>query len=119
MEDILREAYSHPAVKGIIIFGGPEVSGFDKLTLADKDFNNTQTGDVIDKLLKEWQQKSSEIQTNFTADSDNEEEEVSLLHGHYNVNVSHPWIANLSTSFSLEVTKEMDQDQVIRVVISA
>ncbi|CAL9227891.1 unnamed protein product [Arabidopsis halleri] len=119
MEDILREAYSHPAVKGIIIFGGPEVSGFDKLTLADKNFNNTEMGDVIDKLLKEWQQKSSEIRTIFTADSDNEEEEISLLHGHYNVNVSHPWIENLSTSFSLEVTKEMDQQQVVRVGLNA
>ena len=28
MEEILREAYSHPAVEGIIIFAGPEVIGF-------------------------------------------------------------------------------------------
>ena len=114
----MREAYSHPAVKGIIIFAGPEVSGFDKLTLADKYFNNTATGDVIDKLLKEWQQ-SSEIPKIFMTDSENDEEEVSLLHGHYNVNVSHPWMKNMSTSFSLEVTKEMGQRQVVRVVINA
>ncbi|XP_019089277.1 PREDICTED: uncharacterized protein LOC104729865 [Camelina sativa] len=119
IEDILREAYSHPAVEGIIIFGGPEVSGFDKLTLADKYFNNTKTGDVIDKLLKEWHQKSSEIPKIVTADSENEEEDVSLLHGHYSVNVSHPWMKNLSTNFSMEVTKEMGQRQVVRVVINA
>ncbi|XP_010437715.1 PREDICTED: uncharacterized protein LOC104721433 isoform X2 [Camelina sativa] len=118
IEDILREAYSHPAVKGIIIFAGPEVSGFDKLTLADKDFINTKTGDVIDKLLKEWQQ-SSEISKIFMTDSENEEEDISLLHGHYNVNVRHPWMKNLSKSFSLEVTKEMGHRQVVKVVINA
>lgn len=119
MEEILREAYSHPAVKGIIIFGGPEVSGFDKLPLADKYFKNTQTGDVIDKLLNEWQQKTSKIRKIFMADHENEEEEVSLLHGQYNVNVSHPWMKNLSTNLSFEVTKEMGQRQVVRVVTNA
>lgn len=94
------------------------MSGFDKLTLADKDFNNTKTGDVIDKLLKEWQQ-SSEIPKIFMMDFENEEKEVSLLHGHYNVKVNHPWMTNLSTSFSLEVTKEMDQRQVVKVIINA
>ncbi|CAN8327338.1 unnamed protein product [Cochlearia groenlandica] len=112
IEDILREAYSHPAVKGIIIFAGPEVSGFDKLTLADKDFNNTETGDVIDKLLMEWQETSLEI-------LESEEEEVSLLHGHYNVSVSHPFMKNLSTSLNLEVTKEMSQCHVVRVILNA
>lgn len=105
-------------MKGIIIFGGPEVSGFDKLTLADKDFKNTQTGDVIDKLLKEWQQNSSEICKIFITDAENEEEEILLLHGHYNVNVSHPWMKNLSTSLSLQVTKDIGQPQVVRVVIN-
>ena len=52
----------------------------DKLTLADKDFNNTETGDVIDKLLKEWHQKNSEIPNIFTVDHENEKEDVSLLH---------------------------------------
>lgn len=93
------------------------MSGFDKLTLADKDFKNTKTGDVIDKLLKEWQQKSSEIF--MTGTENEEEEEVSLLHGHYNVNVRHPWMKSLSTSFTLEVTKEMGQSQVVKVVINA
>ncbi|KAL0660263.1 hypothetical protein Bca4012_080848 [Brassica carinata] len=69
MEEILREAYSHPAVEGIIIFAGPE------LTLADKDFSNTETGDVIDKLLKEWHQKNSEIPNIFTVDHENEKED--------------------------------------------
>ncbi|CAN7015749.1 unnamed protein product [Brassica rapa subsp. trilocularis] len=119
IEEILREAYSHPAVEGIIIFAGPEVSGFDKLTLADKDFNITETGDVIDKLLKEWHQKTSDIPNIFMVDHENEEEDVSLLHGLYNVNVSHPQIKNLSTSLCLEVTKEIGPRQVVRVVINA
>ncbi|XP_010496773.1 PREDICTED: uncharacterized protein LOC104773807 [Camelina sativa] len=126
MEDILREAYSHPAVKGIIIYGGPEVSGFNKLTLADKDFKNTGTGDLIDKLLKEWKQGPAEIPIQNHEHNDEEEgriiwfsPEISLLHGHYTVTVTNPLMKNSSTSFSLEVTKEMGHLQEIQLVINA
>ncbi|ESQ50896.1 hypothetical protein EUTSA_v10023172mg [Eutrema salsugineum] len=50
MEDILREAYSHPAV-----------SGFSKLTLADNHFKNTEVGDLIDMLLKECLEVTKEM----------------------------------------------------------
>ncbi|XP_010488907.1 PREDICTED: uncharacterized protein LOC104766677 [Camelina sativa] len=127
MEDILREAYSHPAVKGIIIYGGPEVSGFNKLTLADKDFKNTGAGDLIDKLLKEWKQGPAEIPIQNHEHNDEEEgriirfsPEISLLHGHYTVTVTNPSMKNLSTSFSLEVTNEMGHHlQEVQLVINA
>lgn len=126
MEEILREAYSHPAVKGIIIYAGPEMSGFNKLTLADKDFNNTEAGDLIDKLLQEWQQEPAEIPIQNHEHNDVEDgriirfsPEISLLHGHYTVTVTNPWMKNLSTNFSFEVTKEMGNLQLVQLKIDA
>jgi hypothetical protein len=52
-EEILREAYSHPAVEGIIMFVGPTQAGFIKTQLADANFKNTPTGDVVVKLIGE------------------------------------------------------------------
>ncbi|RHN64341.1 putative endo-1,4-beta-xylanase [Medicago truncatula] len=53
-EEILREAYSHPAVEGIIMFVGPAQADFINTQLADANFKNTPTGDVVDKLIGEW-----------------------------------------------------------------
>ncbi|KAG2323038.1 hypothetical protein Bca52824_016251 [Brassica carinata] len=121
MEEVLREAYSHPGVEGIILYAGPEMSGFNKLTLADKDFNNTEAGDLTDKLLQEWQQEPAEIPVKYHEHNDEEQSriigfspEVSLLHGHYTVIVTNPWMKNLSTSFRLEVTKESGHLQVVQ-----
>ncbi|AES91927.2 glycosyl hydrolase family 10 protein [Medicago truncatula] len=50
-EEILREAYSHPAVEGIIMFVGPAQADFINTQLADANFKNTPTGDVVDKLI--------------------------------------------------------------------
>ncbi|KFK39976.1 hypothetical protein AALP_AA3G313800 [Arabis alpina] len=126
MEEILREAYSHPAVTGIIIYAGPETSGFNKLTLADKDFNNTEAGDLIDKLLQEWQQEPAEIPIQNHEHTDEEDgriigfsPEISLLHGHYTVTVTNPRIKNLSTNFSFEVTKEKGHLQLVQLKIDA
>ncbi|KAG5074971.1 hypothetical protein JHK84_056202 [Glycine max] len=54
LEEVLREAYSHPAVEGIIMFSGPAQAGFNATTLADETFKNTAAGDVVDKLIQEW-----------------------------------------------------------------
>ncbi|XP_039068611.1 endo-1,4-beta-xylanase 5-like isoform X2 [Hibiscus syriacus] len=107
LEDILREAYSHPAVEGIIIFGGPKVSGFDVMTLADSEFKPTRIGEVVDKLIKEWKSGRTEIRTDSRGWS-----EVSLFHGDYKVNVYHP-LTGLSTTISLEVTKDMENTTVL------
>ncbi|XP_013594464.1 PREDICTED: endo-1,4-beta-xylanase A [Brassica oleracea var. oleracea] len=122
MEEVLREAYSHPAVQGIILYAGPEMSGFNKLTLADNDFNNTKAGDLIDKLLQEWQQEPAEIPVEYHEHNDEEQSriigfspEVSLLHGHYTVTVTNPSMKNFSTTFSLEVTTESGQLQVVQL----
>ncbi|XVE49336.1 hypothetical protein DITRI_Ditri01bG0074800 [Diplodiscus trichospermus] len=99
LEDILREAFSHPAVEGIIIFGGPEISGFDVMTLADAEFVTTPVGEVVDKLIIEW--KSGTIQLRADARGWSE---VSLFHGDYEAKIYHP-LTNSSSSIRFKVTK--------------
>ncbi|CAI0470540.1 unnamed protein product [Linum tenue] len=85
LEQVLREAYSHPGVEGIIMFAGPEAGGFNETTLADKDFNNTAAGDVVDKLIHEWETKPA------TFESDEKGFfEALLFHGDYNISVEYP-----------------------------
>ncbi|KAK4788540.1 hypothetical protein SAY86_019859 [Trapa natans] len=85
LEDVLREAYAHPAVQGIVMFSGPAAAGFNETTLTDMDFNNTPNGDVIDKLIGEWR---SDIQG---AETDSEGLfDVALFSGEYEVTVTHP-----------------------------
>lgn len=106
LEEILREAYSHPAVEGIIIFGGPIVAGFSNMTLADENFMNTPTGDVVDQLIKEWRTE------NQTALADNQGFcEINLFHGDYKVTVKHP-LTNISSAFDLRVTKQIPRQSV-------
>lgn len=102
MEDILREAFSHPAVEGIIIFGGPEVSGFDPMTLADSEFATTPTGEVVDKLIKELKSGTRQLRT----DSEGWSEQVSLFHGDYEAKIYHPAaVSNSSSTVIFKVTK--------------
>ncbi|KEH15298.1 glycosyl hydrolase superfamily protein, putative [Medicago truncatula] len=49
--EILREAYSYPAVEGIIMFVGPAQAGFINTQLADANFKNTQPETLWTSLL--------------------------------------------------------------------
>ncbi|WCJ17978.1 Endo-1 4-beta-xylanase 4 [Euphorbia peplus] len=100
LEQILREGYSHPGVEGIIMFVGPAVAGFNKTTLADRDFKNTPPGDVVDKLLNEWKSQATRIKSDGQGFF-----EVSLHHGDYNISVKHP-VTSSWTSFSYNLTKD-------------
>ncbi|KAG6761292.1 hypothetical protein POTOM_034505 [Populus tomentosa] len=99
LEQILREVYCHHAVKGIIMFAGPATAGFNATTLVDKDFKNTPSGDVVDKLLDEWRTKPTETK----ADGEGYFE-MSLFHGDYNITIRNP-VTNCSTTLSCRVTK--------------
>ena len=98
-EEILREAYSHPAVEGIIMFEGPAQAGFINTQLADANFQNTPTGDVVDKLIGEWATGTH------TAITDNRGIiDISLHHGDYDVTVTHPLI-QYSKKLNINVRK--------------
>lgn len=55
LEQVLREGFSHPAVNGIMLWSALDPKGCYQMCLTDSDFNNLPAGDVVDKLLKEWE----------------------------------------------------------------
>ncbi|CAK9162088.1 unnamed protein product [Ilex paraguariensis] len=63
LEQVLREGFSHPAVNGIMLWTALHPNGCYQMCLTDNDFNNLPAGDVVDKLLKEWQTGVVEGQT--------------------------------------------------------
>ncbi|KAL9174517.1 hypothetical protein ABFS82_02G057300 [Erythranthe guttata] len=118
-EDVMREAFAHPAVEGIIVWAGWKPTscnerclsdknytvlptGCMELCLVDSNFNNTPAGDVYDKLMKEWKT------TNVTGYTDKEgifEEKVFL--GEYSLTYSHPLIPRpVITKFNVTRAKE-------------
>ncbi|KAJ0078263.1 hypothetical protein Patl1_37385 [Pistacia atlantica] len=103
LEEVLREAYSHPAVQGIITFAGPKSAGFNEMPLVDNDYKNTAAGDVVDKLLAEWKSSTLEIVASSTGFS-----ELSLFHGDYSVTVKNP-VTNTLTSVNFKVTNDLPQ----------
>ncbi|XP_057543764.1 endo-1,4-beta-xylanase 5-like [Amaranthus tricolor] len=85
LEDVLREGYGHPAVKGIVIWPTSPFSSDCKMCLTDQNFSNTPNGDVIDKIIKEvWAPKTQEIMADGQGIFD-----VHLPHGDYEVHVMH------------------------------
>ncbi|XP_050366881.1 endo-1,4-beta-xylanase 5-like [Argentina anserina] len=103
LEEVLREGFSHPAVQGIIIFAGPEISGYNETVLADNNFKNTPSGDVVDKLLHEWKSATQDTTTDDQGFVD-----VSLFHGEYEVTAKYN-VANASATLSFKVTKTNPQ----------
>lgn len=111
MEEILREAYSHPAVEGIIMFSGPAAAGFNDTTqLADHNFNNTAAGDVVDKLIDEWRSNIIDAKTDSQGVF-----ETTLFHGEYEVTVTNPSNSNNSISSRIKVGKDEEKIFHLRV----
>ncbi|KAJ8763521.1 hypothetical protein K2173_002404 [Erythroxylum novogranatense] len=99
LEEVLREGYSHPAVKGIIMFMGPAMAGFNETPLAHNNFSNTPAGDIVDKLLHEWNSQTTKTETDAKGLS-----EILLNHGEHSITVEHRLTNSLKT-FSYNVTK--------------
>nr|XP_027112044.1 endo-1,4-beta-xylanase 5-like [Coffea arabica] len=55
LEEVLREGFSHPSVKGIMMWTALHPYGCYQMCLTDNEFHNLPAGDVVDKLLREWQ----------------------------------------------------------------
>ncbi|GAU14980.1 hypothetical protein TSUD_47750 [Trifolium subterraneum] len=105
-EEILREAYSHPAVQGIILFEGPAQAGFVYTLLADRNFRNTPSGDVVDKLIKEWGTgpKTTIADSRGIVD-------ISLHHGDYDVTITHP-LTQYSKKLNVSVRNGFSPDTI-------
>ncbi|KAK3420408.1 hypothetical protein EUGRSUZ_G01209 [Eucalyptus grandis] len=100
LEEILREAFSHPAVEGIIMFAGPAYTGFNATALTNKSFNNMPAGDIVDNLIKEWKSPDFEACTN-----DGGFFSTSLFHGEYEITITDP-ATNCSSTSRFEVTRD-------------
>ncbi|KAJ4716006.1 Endo-1,4-beta-xylanase [Melia azedarach] len=55
LEQVLREGFSHPSVNGIMLWTALHPKGCYQMCLTDNNLQNLPAGDVVDKLLKEWQ----------------------------------------------------------------
>lgn len=79
----MREAFSHPSVEGIIVWGGWSPTNYNQTCLEDKNYNRLPTN----RLLEEWRIGNLTGVTN----QDGVVEQTVFL-GEYSVWYSHPWI---------------------------
>ncbi|KAI4318437.1 hypothetical protein MLD38_032140 [Melastoma candidum] len=84
LEQVLREFHSHPKINGIVLWAAWKPGGCFRMCLTDNNFNNLETGNVVDKLLREW--GGLAVTTTGTTDSEGIIE-VELFHGDYKVSV--------------------------------
>lgn len=87
LEQLLREARSHPHVNGIVLWAPWAPQGCYRMCLTDNNFKNLPTGDVVDKLLREWGWKQGT--TSFGVTDANGFLETALFHGDYHIKVSY------------------------------
>ncbi|XP_011622155.1 uncharacterized protein LOC18430886 [Amborella trichopoda] len=107
LEAILRETYSHPYVQGIIMWTGWHPEGCYNMCLTDNNFKNLPTGDVVDKLIKEWGIKRSLVGK---TDRDGIFETL-VPHGKYEIIITNP-NTNSSSTHILEVTMDSEEHHV-------
>ncbi|RDY07426.1 rsgI6, partial [Mucuna pruriens] len=100
-ELVLREAYAHPGVKGIVLWaGGWSPQGCYRMCLVDRNFKNLPAGNVVDKLLSEWR-----VSRKLLATTDhNGYFQASLSHGDYEIELTHPVNKNYTSTHSIQVT---------------
>ncbi|KAL8161011.1 hypothetical protein V2J09_012500 [Rumex salicifolius] len=106
LEQVLREGYAHPAVKGIVMWPNSPLKDECKMCFTDANFRSTPCGDVVDKLIKEWGSKNTEI----TVECDGSCS-VSLAHGEYEGFVSYRE-TNVTTPLHLEVKEGVEESYV-------
>ncbi|CAA0831686.1 Glycosyl hydrolase family 10 protein [Striga hermonthica] len=86
-QKIQDELHSNPAVQGIMFWSAYNPQGCYQMCLTDGNFNNLQTGNVVDQFLN--QLKHAYDSMSGTTDS-NGFFQKSLYHGKYEVRISHP-----------------------------
>ncbi|KAI4968142.1 hypothetical protein ZWY2020_005254 [Hordeum vulgare] len=56
LEEVLREGFAHPSVDGIMLWTAMDANATCyQMCLTDGNFTNLPAGDVVDRLLGEWQ----------------------------------------------------------------
>ncbi|XP_052154604.1 endo-1,4-beta-xylanase 5-like [Oryza glaberrima] len=65
LEEVLREGFAHPSVDGIMLWTAMDTNASCyQMCLTNQNFTNLPAGDVVDKLLGEWQTKETLGTTN-------------------------------------------------------
>ncbi|XP_042426046.1 endo-1,4-beta-xylanase 5-like [Zingiber officinale] len=108
LEGVLREGYSHPAVKGIVMWSAWHPNGCYRMCLTDNNFKNLPAGDVVDKLIAEW--KSGDVVGKTAADGSFR---ARLFHGDYEISISQ----SSGKSSSVQSFKVADSPHRIRLKI--
>ncbi|XP_062177687.1 endo-1,4-beta-xylanase 5-like isoform X2 [Alnus glutinosa] len=101
LEQILRELHAHPKVNGIMLWTAWSPGGCYRMCLTDNNFNNLATGNVVDKLMREWGSRPMVG----TTDADGYFE-ASLFLGDYEVKISHPTLPSSYLSQRFEVSSQ-------------
>ncbi|XP_059311261.1 endo-1,4-beta-xylanase 5-like isoform X2 [Lycium ferocissimum] len=86
LEEIMREAFAHPAVKGMMIWIGWTPDECNEMCLLNSKLQNSPSGEVVDKLLAEW--KTTKLKG---ISGNSGSFEVKLFHGDYDVTVYNPY----------------------------
>ncbi|CAA0831684.1 Glycosyl hydrolase family 10 protein [Striga hermonthica] len=87
LSKIIDELHSNQAVQGMMFWSAFKPQGCYQMCLTDGNFNNLQTGNVVDNFLN--QLKHAYDSMSGTTDS-NGFFQKSLYHGKYEVRISHP-----------------------------
>ncbi|CAM9004081.1 unnamed protein product [Rhodiola kirilowii] len=115
LEQIINEAASHPAIKGIIIWAAWKPNGCYEMCLTDNSFNNLPTGDVVDKILHGMRHKGL-----VGATDQNGFFETSLYHGTYEVTITHKDAAVPSARrFQVSSNENMQLTETVQVEVSS
>ncbi|XP_021860840.1 endo-1,4-beta-xylanase 5-like [Spinacia oleracea] len=106
LDEVLREGYAHPGVKGIVIWPTSPFSKECKMCLIDvnQNFKSTPTGDVVNKLISELR-NSKEME--ISADEQGLFEAVLPL-GDYEVSLRNPETISCNNKLKIKVTENSD-----------
>ncbi|XP_074565524.1 endo-1,4-beta-xylanase 5-like [Curcuma longa] len=55
LEEVLREAFAYPSVSGIVLWAALHPDGCYQMCLTDGGLGNLPAGEVVEKLLREWE----------------------------------------------------------------
>ncbi|KAM7474750.1 hypothetical protein LguiB_021993 [Lonicera macranthoides] len=114
LEEILKEAFAHPAISGIVMWASWTPQGCYRMCLTDNNFKNLPTGDVVDKLI--WHSLTLK-DFKGTTDADGYFE-APLIHGDYQVTVTHPHIQGSTLTQSFKVTSMGDSQNHLHVKVT-
>ncbi|KAJ3673961.1 hypothetical protein LUZ60_005953 [Juncus effusus] len=103
LDQILREAYAHPAVQGIVMWASWTPQGCYRMCLTNNQFQNLPTGNTVDNLIHTWNTKSQGLTAN------DGYFEAHLAHGDYEVEIHHPSL-NSSSVHSFKVHPDFESE---------